>query len=333
MKKVALLGYGTVGKGVVSIIKKKREFDLVYIFARKNRFDPQYPGLFTDDIDAVIDNPEIDIVVETLGGFDFAYSCIKSSLEHRKSVVTANKEVVATKLDELTLLAKENGVSFMYEASVGGGIPIIKPLLEIVKTSEVSSIYGILNGTTNFILTKMNEGMDFEDALRKAQELGFAEKDPSADLEGLDMVRKIAVLADLAWNTFVPIDRISHISISKIGRKEIEYAKSSGLVIKFVCSAKKEGGKITLGVAPYYLGKDHPFAGVQNESNAIMLKTFPNGDLTFIGKGAGSLPTASAIVGDLYCIDKNMAFDGYSARNVYDFLPKAIGEEIERLGE
>ncbi|MCR5491065.1 MAG: homoserine dehydrogenase [Bacilli bacterium] len=331
--RIAILGYGTIGRGVFEIARTKKEFDVAYVFDRKERFDKRYESLFTDDLGTILNDPSVEIVVEVLGGFDFAYSCIRKCLESRKSVVTANKEVVAVKIDELTRLALDNGVRFLFEASVGGGIPIIKPLMEIVKTSEIRGIYGILNGTTNFILTKVFEGMPFNEALKTAQKLGFAEANPSADLEGLDMVRKIAILADLSWDTYVPIEKVSHIAMNTVTQESIDYAKKSGLTVKFICQAVKEGNEIRLGVAPYYLKQTHPFAGVSNEFNAILLKTYPNDDLTFIGKGAGSLPTASAVVGDLYCIINNMAFDSYHNANRFDIRGLELSPSIESLEE
>lgn len=329
--KVAILGYGTIGKGVFKILMSKDDFEVAYIFDKKDRFDPNHINLFTDNLEDILNDPTVDSVVEVLGGLDFAYSCDKKCLEHGKNLITANKEVVAAKIDELTMLARENNVLFMFEASVGGGIPIIKTLCEVSRTSTISGIYGILNGTTNYILTKMFEGKGFDEALKDAQDLGFAEKNPAADLEGLDMVRKIAILSDLAWNTYVPCENVGVHTIYTIKEENIKYAKENNLRIKFICSAEKKDDSIVLGVAPYYLDKNHPFYNVNNEVNAILLKTYPNDDLAFIGKGAGSLPTASAIVGDLYSILKEYKFDTYKNINKFELVPLKIGNEITLL--
>lgn len=318
---IAILGYGTIGKGVFQILKEKEDFEIKYVFDRKINFNPEHINLFTDNFDDILNDDNIEIVVEVLGGFDFAYDCIKKCLLKKKSVVSANKEVVALKIDELLDLAQKNDVKFLFEASVGGGIPIIKPLEEIVRTSDVEAIYGILNGTTNYILTKMFEGMSFETALKEAQRLGFAEKDPTADLQGLDMIRKINILADLAWNIKIDLDKVGHLGIDIIKEVDINYALEKNWKIKYICSAKKVDNDIELGVYPYYLDNKHPFYGIDNEFNAIMLKTRPNDDLIFIGKGAGSLPTASAIVGDMYAIIKDFKFDHYKNENDYQCHP------------
>lgn len=327
--KVAILGYGTIGKGVFKILKEKENFEIKYVFDYKENFNKDYLNLFTDDLDKVLNDDEVEFVVEVLGGFDFAYHAVKRAIESHKHVVTANKEVVALKINELTKLAKDNNVSFLFEASVGGGIPIINNLNELIKNSKVSKIYGILNGTTNFILTKIFEGLSFEEALKEAQELGFAEKDPSSDLEGLDMVRKIAILADIAWDTFVPVDIINHQSLCSITKENIEYAKQNHLKIKYACCAEKEGNTISLGVKPIYVSCCNILANINNEFNGILLKTDPNDELMFIGKGAGSLPTASAIVQDILAIIDYKRNYLYENRNSYEFKSEKISEKLE----
>ena len=316
--KIAILGYGVIGKGVYEIISKKEDIEVIKILEREEKFDKTKIELFTNNIENIINDNEIELVVEVLGGFEFAYSCIKKCLEAKKHVVTANKEVVAKSIDTLTNLAKENNVIFQYEASVGGGIPIIKNLVEIIKTSEITEITGILNGTTNFILTKINEGMSYNEALKLAQQLGFAESDPTADVEGFDMMRKIAILSDLSWNTKIDLDDIKHIGLTSLKDEDYNNAKANNKVIKYVSFAKKENNNIEIGIKPIYIEKNHILASVNNETNCVILKTIPNDELIFIGKGAGSLPTAASVVGDIYNIIYNRCICEYKNINKFE---------------
>lgn len=315
--KIAILGYGTIGKGVFEIVKSDENIEVIKVLERKNKFDQEYLSLFTDDFNEILLNKDIELVVEVMGGYDFAKSCIKSCLEYKKHVVTANKEVIARDIDELLNIAKENDVNLLYEASVGGGIPIIKNLKEITLVSNISKITGILNGTTNFIITKMFEGMTFEKALKIAQELGFAEADPTADLEGFDMMRKIAILSDLAWNTKVDINLIKHNGFKMIKEEDINNAIKNNQIIKFVCEAILEDDAIDISVYPKIFEKNHLFGSVNNEFNAIILETYPNDTLSFIGKGAGSLPTASAVVSDIIDIINKKNIETYKNINKY----------------
>lgn len=316
--KIAILGYGVIGKGVYEIISKKEDIEVIKILEREEKFDKTKIELFTNNIENIINDNEIELVVEVLGGFEFAYNCIKKCLEAKKHVVTANKEVVAKSIDTLTSLAKENNVIFQYEASVGGGIPIIKNLVEIIKTSEITEITGILNGTTNFILTKINEGMSYNEALSLAQQLGFAESDPTADVEGFDMMRKIAILSDLSWNTKIDLDDIKHIGLTSLKDEDYNNAKANNKVIKYVSFAKKENNNIEIGIKPIYIEKNHILASVNNETNCVILKTTPNDELIFIGKGAGSLPTAASVVGDIYNIIYNRCICEYKNSNKFE---------------
>ena len=316
--KIAILGYGTIGKGVYEIVSKKEDIEVVKILEKEEKFDKTKIELFTNDIEKIINNNEIDLVVEVLGGYDFAYNCIKKCLQAKKHVVTANKEVVAKSIDTLVNIAKENNVIFQFEASVGGGIPIIKNLVEIIKTSEVTEITGILNGTTNFILTKINEGMDYNEALKLAQQLGFAESDPTADVEGFDMMRKIAILSDLSWNTKIELDDIKHIGLTSLTDKDYQYAKENDKVIKYVSYAKKENNNIEIGIKPIYVEKNNILASVTNETNCVIVNTNPNDELIFIGKGAGSLPTAASVVGDIYNIIDNRCICEYENKNKFE---------------
>lgn len=319
MKKIniAILGYGVIGKGVFEICKNMPNINVVKILERKEKFDQNYIDLFTDNPDEIFRNRKIDIVVEVLGGYDFAKQMIIKSLQYEKHVVTANKEVIAKDIEVLTSLANRSNIYIAYEASVGGGIPIIKNIKELKKVNKITKISGILNGTTNFILTKMFEGLDFDEALKEAQRLGFAESDPTADLEGYDMMRKIAILSDLAWDTFIDIEQIPQIGITKITKEDVLFAKENNKVIKFVCESSLNNGVIEIKVEPKIFDNTHFFSNVNNEFNAVILETYPNDTLTFIGKGAGSLPTASAIVLDIVDIIEDRYLNNYQNINKY----------------
>ena len=314
---IAILGYGTIGKGVFQISQNNPFINVIKILERKEKFDNEHIDLFVSSIDEIINDENIELVVEVLGGYDFAKGCIVKALQNKKHVVTANKEIIAKDIDELLALAQENDVTLLYEASVGGGIPIIKNLKEITLVSKISKITGILNGTTNYIMTNMFNGMPFEEALKKAQELGFAEADPTADLEGFDMMRKIAILSDLAWNTKIDIEKIKHKSFKSVSEKEIKDAIASDKVIKYVCESSLENGNINISVYPKVFEKTHLFANVNYEVNAVILETYPNDTLSFIGKGAGSLPTASAVVSDIVDIINNKNVEFYENKNKY----------------
>ena len=314
---IAILGYGTIGKGVYKIAEGRKDITVKKILEKKEKFDEKIINLFTNDASEIINDESIELVVEVLGGYDFAKGLIVKALENKKHVVTANKEIIAKNIDSLLEIAKANNVTLLYEASVGGGIPIIKNLKEITLVSNISKITGILNGTTNFILTKMSEGLEFSDALKLAQEKGFAEADPTADLEGYDMMRKIAILADLAWNTKIEIEEIKHQGIKQITSDDIKKAKENKQVIKFVCEAELVDGTLNIGVSPKIFDGNHFFASVNNEFNAVVLETYPNDTLTFIGKGAGSLPTASAIISDIVDIINGKNIETYKKINKY----------------
>ncbi len=314
---IAILGYGVIGKGVFEICNNMPNINVLKIFDRKEKFDNNHIELFTDNANDIFKDDNIQLIVEVLGGYEFAKEMMLQAIKYRKHVVTANKEVVAKDIDLFTNAARANEVYFAYEASVGGGIPIIKNIKELKKVNQITKISGILNGTTNFILTKMFEGLDFNDALKKAQELGFAEADPTADLEGYDMMRKIAILSDLAWDTFVDINLIKQTGISKITKDDVENAKANNKVIKFVCESIKDDNHIEISVEPKLLDNTHFFNNVNNEFNAVILETYPNDTLTFIGKGAGSLPTASAIVLDIVDIMEDKCLINYYNRRSY----------------
>ena len=314
---IAILGYGTIGKGVFQIAQNNPLLNVKKILERKEKFDNNYIDLFTSNIDEIVNDPNIELVVEVLGGYDFAKSCIEKSLLNKKHVVTANKEIIAKDIDVLLDLAKDNEVSLLYEARVGGGIPIIKNIKEIALVNKISKITGILNGTTNYIMTNMFNGIPFNEALKKAQELGFAEADPTADLEGFDMMRKIAILSDLAWNTKIDINLINHKSFTSVTDEDIKRAIKDNKVIKYVCESELVDNQINISVYPKVFDKTHLFANVNYEVNAVILETYPNDTLSFIGKGAGSLPTASAVVADIIDIINNKNYEYYKNINKY----------------
>lgn len=309
---IAILGYGVIGKGVFEICKDMPNINVVKIFDRKEKFDTNYLELFTDNAESIFKDKNIDLIVEVLGGYEFARDMMLQAIKYRKHVVTANKEVVAKDIDLFVNVSRANEVCFAYEASVGGGIPIIKNIKQLKSVNTIKKISGILNGTTNFILTKMFEGLDFDEALKEAKRLGFAETDPTADLEGYDMMRKIAILSDLAWDTFIDINEIKQTGITKITKDEVENAKANNKVIKFVCESIKVDDHIEISVEPKIIEKTHFFNNVNNEFNAVILETYPNDTLTFIGKGAGSLPTATAIVLDIVDIMENRCLVSYN---------------------
>ncbi|MDD3171179.1 MAG: homoserine dehydrogenase [Bacilli bacterium] len=315
--KIAILGLGTVGFGVYDIIKNSEYMKSVEI---KKILDKDLSKkdiikgtqLVTNYQD-IINDEEIEIIVETMGAGEFSYRCIKEALLAKKSVVTANKEVIALHIAELSKLKAENNVSLLYEASVGGGIPIIYPLFEIVKINEVNEIKGILNGTTNFILTQMFQNdMSFSDSLKLAQEKGFAEADPTADLEGLDMVRKIAILSSIAYKGEIDINSIDHFGITKINDVDLVNIKKMGLVLKLIASSKRIIDKVSLMIEPSLVKTNDVFSTVNEENNIISVNSSINGNLKFSGKGAGRYPTANAIVNDIIAIiekRKNYTFE------------------------
>ena len=309
MKNIAVLGYGVVGSGTVEVLYKNKEalekkigeeYEVKRILDLRDFPDSPYADKFTKNFDDIVNDPEIDIVAEVMGGVQFAYPYVKAALEAGKSVVTSNKELVAAKGAELLKIAREKDVNFFFEASVGGGIPIIRPLNQCLSANEIDEIAGILNGTTNFILTKMiKEGMGFDEALKIAQDLGYAERNPAADVEGHDTCRKICILASLAFGKHVYPDNIHTEGITKITLEDVKYCESMGAVIKLIGYAKNDGGKVTVMTCPAVIEGESQLAGVNDVFNAILVKGDATGDVVFYGKGAGKLPTASAVVSDI----------------------------------
>lgn len=310
MAKIAVLGYGVVGSGTVEVFYKNKEslekkagtdLDIKYILDIRDFPDSPYAGKFVKDFDVILNDPEVTVVAEVIGGLKPAYDYVKSSLLAGKSVVTSNKEMVAAKGAELLAIAKEKNVNFFFEASVGGGIPIIKPLHACLSANEIDEIAGILNGTTNFILTKMiRDGMDFEKALKIAQELGYAERNPSADVDGHDACRKICILASLAFGKHVYPESVHTEGITKITLEDVEYCDSFDAKIKLIgCAKREDNDTISIGVFPAIIKDESQLAGVNDVFNAILVRGDATGDVVFYGKGAGKLPTASAVVSDI----------------------------------
>lgn len=312
------MGYGTVGSGVAeviannheSIVKKSSqpELEVKYILDLRD-----FPGDVNEkkmikDFNIILNDPEVAVVVETMGGLHPAYEFVSSCLSAGKSVVTSNKELVAAKGDELLKIAKDKNVNFLFEASVGGGIPIIRPISQCLAANRIDEIAGILNGTTNFILTMMiDKNMSFEDALKLAQDNGYAEKDPTADVEGHDACRKICILAALCFGKHVYPKDVHTEGITKITLTDVEYVRSWGGVIKLIARASRVGeDKISAIVSPALVKSSSQLAGVNDVFNAILVRGDATGDVVFYGKGAGKLPTASAVVADILDCARHM---------------------------
>ena len=309
--KIALLGAGTVGSGVIQALSMNADIiagrsgayieikKILVRDAKKQR--PEVNGiLLTDNFDEILDDEEISIVVEVMGGLSPARDYMLRSMAAGKHVVTANKDVIAQHLSELYTAANENTVDFLYEASVGGGIPIIKPLKECLTANKISEMMGVINGTTNYMLTKMTEKhISYDAVLRRAQEKGYAEANPSADVDGLDAARKAAILASLAFDTVIEFEDVSVEGISHITEDDIEYGLNLGYVIKLLAVGRNTDDGIDVRVHPVFLPKMHPLASVNGVFNAVFVRGDVIGDAMFYGRGAGALPTASAVVADI----------------------------------
>lgn len=309
---IAVMGYGTVGSGVVEVFYKNREsiqrkignkpMDIKYILDLRDFPDSPYAGKMIKDFNIIADDPDIEIVAEVMGGLEPAFTFTKTCLERGKSVVTSNKELVAARGAELLEIARRNNVNFFFEASVGGGIPIIRPLHSSLAANEIDEIAGILNGTTNFILTKMiKEQMAFDDALALAQKLGYAERNPSADVDGHDACRKICILASLSFGNHIYPEFVHTEGIRNVTLEDVAYAENWGGVIKLIGRAKRseEGGGIFAMVSPALISHDSQLSSVDDVFNGILVRGDATGDVVFYGKGAGKLPTASAVIADI----------------------------------
>ena len=316
MIKTAVMGYGTIGSGVAEILDQNKaevaksagqEVELKYVLDLRDFPDSPVADKIIHDFKIIEEDPEVQVVVETMGGLNPAYPFVKACLLAGKHVVTSNKALVAAYGTELLAIAKEKQVNFFFEASVGGGIPIIRPLVSSITSDAVTEITGILNGTTNYMLTKMSEdGLDYDAVLEDAQERGYAERNPAADVEGHDARRKIAILSSLAFGKYVDYEDVYTEGITKITSADFAYAKVLGSRIKlFGTSKKKEDGSISAMVCPVMITNEHPLFAVNDVMNAILVRGESMGDLMFYGAGAGKLPTASAVVADVVNAARN----------------------------
>ena len=343
--KVALLGSGTVGTGVYKLIERQREelphkvgagltVSKVLVRDKNKKRDGIDPSVLTDQWEDIITDDEIQIVVEVMGGIEPARTYITEALQAGKNVVTANKDLMAVHGGELLDIASHNGCDLLFEASVAGGIPIIRPLKQCLAGNYISEAMGIVNGTTNFILTKMKEdGMDFGEALQLATDLGYAEADPTADIEGYDAGRKLAIMASIAFHTSVTFDDVFTEGITKITAKDMRYAKEMGCSIKLLGIAKNTETGIEVKVHPTMIPENHPLAAVNDSFNAVFVHGDAVDDAMFYGRGAGALPTGSAVVGDIMDVARNMLFhcNGRIGCSCYKNLPiKQIGDTTSR---
>ncbi len=309
MIQVAVLGYGTVGSGVVEVIEKNKkeinkksgeELNVKYILDLRDFPGDPYEDKVVHDVEVILNDPEVKIICETMGGLKPAYDFTKRALLSGKSVCTSNKELVAAHGPELIRVAHANQCNYLFEASVGGGIPIIRPLNYSLTAEKIDAVSGILNGTTNYILSKMEkEGADFADVLKEAQEKGYAEKNPEADVEGYDACRKIAILSSLMTGKNVKYEDIYTEGITKITATDFTYARAMDKTVKLLAQSKEVDGKFYAMVAPFMLGKDHPLSMVNGVFNAVFVHGNMLGDSMYYGRGAGKLPTASAVVSDV----------------------------------
>lgn len=316
MSKVAILGFGVVGSGVAEVLRENgphidekvhAPVELKYILDVRDFPDSPFAPFVIHDFSIIEQDPEVDIVVETIGGARIAREFTQRALMAGKSVVTSNKELVAKHGCELMELAREHNVSYLYEASVGGGIPIIRPLKQCLAANEITEICGILNGTTNYILTRMiRAGLSFDAALKEAQQNGYAEADPTADVEGHDACRKICILASLAFGRHIYPEQVPTEGISGVSLADVAYADSCGRKIKLLGRAiRGADGRIRAFVAPHLVSGENPLAGVEDVFNAITVRGNAIGDVMFYGRGAGKLPTASAVVADVMDAARN----------------------------
>lgn len=316
--KIALLGLGNVGRGVWKILNSNRdeimkrsgyEVEVSKILVRNKNKERGFEidkDLLTTDFNEILEDSSIKIVIEVMGGIDPAKEYLVKCIERKKHIVTANKMLIATQGDELFKKADEMGTMFQYEASVAGGIPVIQGINESLTANKVEEMYGIINGTTNYILTKMElEDLDFDDALKEAQEMGYAEADPTSDIEGYDAQYKLSILSSLAFGTKIDIENVYREGITNIKSIDMKYAREFGMVIKLLAIVKDKRGKLEMRVHPTMIPKKHPLANVYDSFNAVLIKGNAVGDLMFYGRGAGDLPTGSAVVSDMITILKN----------------------------
>jgi len=343
---IGLLGLGVVGSGVLKIIDNHQE-ELVHQLGRGVKVDKVLvrdmekarqieidEALLTTNSDDVLKNPNIDVVIEVMGGVDLAREYILEALRAKKHVITANKDLIALHGPELEEVASENGCDLFYEASVGGGIPLLRGLSDGLVSDRIQQVMGIVNGTTNYILTKMDkEGESYEDALQKAQELGFAEADPTADVEGLDAARKMVILARLSFLTNVELDDVDVEGISNVSLTDIEYGKKLNLTMKLIGFAKRSNNELEVNVKPTFLADTHPLAAVNDEYNAVYVSGEAVGETMFYGPGAGSLPTATAVMSDVVSAIRNMLLGVNGKQFIKPKFEKEIAAESNRFSQ
>ncbi|MCK0472726.1 homoserine dehydrogenase [Halalkalibacter sp. APA_J-10(15)] len=341
--RVGLIGLGTVGSGVVSIIQRHQD-ELRHqvgcpVTVKKvavRNLNKQRPvhidsDMMTDQIEDVLFDQEIDVIIEVMGGVDTTREHVLKALQNGKHVVTANKDLMAVHGAELLRVASENHCDLYYEASVAGGIPIIRGLSDGLSADRIKKIMGIVNGTTNYILTKMSQdGSSYDDVLKKAQELGFAESDPTADVEGLDAARKMAILATLGFSMDVSLDDVSVKGISSVTEEDLDYCDQLGYTMKLIGLAQRDDGRVEVSVEPTLLPKQHPLSSVHNEYNAVYVYGEAVGETMFYGPGAGSLPTATAVVSDLVSVMKNMRL-GVCGNSIQEPLHKRTLKEDKEI--
>ncbi|MED1468913.1 homoserine dehydrogenase [Bacillus salipaludis] len=343
---IGLLGLGTVGSGVVQIIKNHQDklmhqvgcpVEIKKILVNdlhKTRSAEINTQVLTNNPDDILQDPEIDVVIEVMGGVEETKKYLQSALQSGKHVVTANKDLMALHGSELLKLASENGCDLFYEASVAGGIPILRGLVDGLASDRITQLMGIVNGTTNFILTKMSsEGLAYEDVLKEAQELGFAEADPTSDVEGLDAARKMTILATLGFSMHIDLENVKVSGITQITEEDLRYGKQMGYTMKLIGNAHREGEKVEVSVQPTFLSNNHPLASVQNEYNAVYVYGEAVGETMFYGPGAGSLPTATAVVSDLVGVIKNLRLGVNGRSAVAPQYPKRLKDDSEKYSK
>lgn len=343
---IGLLGLGTVGAGVVQIIKNHQDklmhqvgcpVTIKKILVKdlyKARSVEVETECLTTNADEILHDQDIDVVIEVMGGVEATKEYLITALRNGKHVVTANKDLMALHGSELLTVASEHGCDLFYEASVAGGIPILRGLVDGLASDRITQMMGIVNGTTNYILTKMaNEGRSYQEVLKEAQELGFAEADPTSDVEGLDAARKMAILATLGFSMHIDLEDVEVSGISNITEEDLSYGKQLGYTMKLIGYAHREGEKVEVSVAPTFLPDTHPLASVQNEYNAVYVCGEAVGETMFYGPGAGSLPTATAVVSDLVAVIKNLRLGVNGRSAVTPQYPKQMKDDTENFSK
>lgn len=343
---IGLLGLGTVGTGVVTIVHDHQDTLMHQVGCpvvikkilvknlNKSRNIDVDPSILTTSSDEILDDPDIDVIIEVMGGTGVTKEYLLKALKNGKHVVTANKDLMALHGTELLKVASENRCDLFYEASVAGGIPILRSLVDGLASDHVTKMMGIVNGTTNYILTKMSkEGRAYNDVLKEAQELGFAESDPTSDVEGLDAARKMTILATLGFSMHIDLADVRVSGISQVTEEDISYGKQLGYTMKLIGYAKRTGDKVEVSVQPTFLADDHPLASVQNEYNAVYVYGEAVGETMFYGPGAGSLPTATSVVSDLVAVMKNLRLGVNGRSTVTPQYEKQLKDDSEKFAK